>query len=291
MTRGNATELEDFDDHWDYARPRESAATFGRILERARASDDARYLAVLLTQLARAEGLMQRFAQAHALLDEAQAIITGEMSVPRVRHLLERGRVFNSAGDREAARPLFRAAWDLARAEGLDFHAVDAAHMLEIAENGEEKLAWNVAACAVAETTESPRARRWLGALYNNRGWTLHELGRLEEALAVFEKRLEHLRAHDPRAAEIAVARWSIAKTLRLLGRIDEALGIQEDLVRRDEEDGYVHEELGECLLLLDRSEEARPHFARAHALLEDDPWLKRDEAERLERLARLGRD
>jgi tetratricopeptide (TPR) repeat protein len=282
-------ELRDFDEQWNYSEPARTAEEFRRILEDTRASRDDDYIAQLLTQLARAEGLQQHFDEAHALLDEAEDLIKGSMSIARARLLLERGRLHNSSGDPDRARPLFLEAWELTRSHGHDFHAIDAAHMLEIASPLEEKIDWNLAACEIAEATSNPRGRRWLGSLYNNRGWSLHELGRLDEALAVFEQRLEYLRSDDPREDQIAIARWSIAKTLRLLGRAGDALVIQQELARTTSDDGYVYEELGECLLALGRTDEARPHFARAHALLKDDPWLARDEAERLARLERLG--
>jgi tetratricopeptide (TPR) repeat protein len=78
----------------------------------------------------------------------------------------------------------------------------------------------------------------------------------------------------------------------RLLGRVDEALEIQERLMRTQSggEDGFVYEELAECLLVLGRADEARAHFARAHAMLSQDPWLVRNEAARLERLAKFAR-
>jgi hypothetical protein len=47
------------------------------------------------------------------------------------------------------------------------------------------------------------------------------------------------------------------------------------------EEDGYVFEEIGECLLLLNRSEEASLYFARANTLLSQDPWLAEKEPQR----------
>jgi len=53
--------------------------------------------------------------------------------------------------------------------------------------------------------------------------------------------------------------------------------------------DGYVFEELGECLLVLDQPAAAAPHFQRAHALLAQDSWMVKHESERLERLKRLG--
>jgi hypothetical protein len=53
------------------------------------------------------------------------------------------------------------------------------------------------------------------------------------------------------------------------------------------ETDGYVFEEIAECLLALGRDDEARPSFARAYELLSRDP----DEVDpvRLERLRALG--
>jgi hypothetical protein len=55
------------------------------------------------------------------------------------------------------------------------------------------------------------------------------------------------------------------------------------------ESDGFVFEEIGECLLLLGRKEEATPNFARAYELLAKDPWLAENEPARLARLKELG--
>lgn len=70
-------------------------------------------------------------------------------------------------------------------------------------------------------------------------------------------------------------------------------MAIQESLVehpaRKDKPaEGYTHEEIGECLLLLDRKPEAVPHFAIALAWLGKDPWLQANEPDRLARLQRL---
>jgi hypothetical protein len=54
------------------------------------------------------------------------------------------------------------------------------------------------------------------------------------------------------------------------------------------ESDGYVCEEIGECLLALGRADEAQPHVARAYELLAGDPSLADDRA-RLGRLRSLG--
>jgi len=302
---------------WDYAHPDETEKNFRVRLGAVEASGDPDDHAQMLTQIARAQGLQQRFDDAHATLDRVRALLIehgddpdaqgGEATLrpglrtARVRYLLERGRAFNSSGMRERAAPLFLEAWNAARSLGEEFHAVDAAHMMEIVAHGDDKLRWNANAVAFAETCGDPRAYRWLGALYNNRGWTLHELGRLDEALVAFERRLAWLQSNPPddssrqqgHETDIGIAHWSIAKMFRLLGRVEEALAIQRRLLeaRGGEADGYVHEELAECLLVLDLGAEARPHFARAHALLAGDPWLRRNESARLERLERLGQE
>lgn len=284
-----ATEPRDFDAKWDYGKPADTEAVFRDMLADAHDTKDAAYVAELLTQIARTLGLQQRFTEAHATLDEALAGIESEDGVPFVRYLLERGRAFNSSDEREQATPLFEDAWRIASEKGYDFYAVDAAHMMEIVSAPENKLDWNEKACRVAEASDSPRAKGWLGSLYNNRGWSLHELERYEEALAVFEKRLAWLTANRPDTTQLNVTHWSIAKTLRLLDRPEEALEKQRALLEKEPEDGYVYEEIGECLLALGRPRDAAPYFREAHARLSTDPWLERNEAERLARLKELG--
>jgi tetratricopeptide (TPR) repeat protein len=165
--------------------------------------------------------------------------------------------------------------------------------MLAIVSTGhDEQMGWNLRALELAESSPAPRARRWRGSLYNNIGWTQHDAGRYDEALETFYKALR-FREEQGTASDIRVARWCVARTLRSLARYDEALAIQRDLLHEMEQsgepDGYEHEELGELLLALDREDEARGHFARAHALLSQDPWPAANEGARLQRLKDLG--
>jgi tetratricopeptide (TPR) repeat protein len=236
--------------------------------------------------------LQREFAAAHATLATVEAALTEDLSLARVRYLLERGRVFNSAGQRAEAMPLFLAAWELAERHDQDFYAIDAAHMLAIAAPPAEQLAWNLRALALAETTLDPRARGWCGSLYNNLGWTYHDAGQYGEALAMFQKALAWREASGPRA-QVRIARWMVARALRSLGRLDDALDMQIALQGEYEADGetsgYVYEELGECLLALGHPYDARPYFALAHAELVKDPWLVANEPARLQRLHALG--
>jgi len=282
----------DFDARWNFGQPDSTEAIFRTYLPAARVGGDVDYLAQLLTQIARTQGLQRQFAAAHATLDEVEPMLGDSLAVARVRYLLERGRTFNSSKHPDKARPLFLDAWERSRAIGADFYAVDAAHMIAIVEPPDSALAWNQRALAVAEASSSSRAKKWLGSLYNNLGWTYHDQGDYQAALDMFEKALA-FRVTQNQPAETRVARWCVARTRRSLGEVETALAMQEELKAEfdtiGEEDGFVYEELGECLLALGRKEEAAPHFARAYEILSKDPWLAESEPARIARLKELG--
>jgi len=282
----------DFDTLWDYDHPAQTEAAFRALLPQAQASGNRSDTIELLTQIARAQGLRRDFTAAHQTLDQAQALLTAELSRATVRYLLERGRVLNSSGHPEEARPLFEVAWEQGLACHEDFHTIDAAHMVAIVAPPEEKLEWNRKGLALVERTTDARARKWGGSLYNNIGWSYFDAGRYDDALGMFEQALAWQQDHGPEK-EIRIARWCIARNVRALGRIEEALALQQALFAQYQqtldEDGYVSEELGECLLALGRADEARTHFQRAYALLSQDIWLSANEPARLARLQRLG--
>jgi len=291
MDANTNQDVPDFDRLWDYDHPDETERRFRELLSQATASRNTAYLAELLTQIARALGLQQNFDEAHRVLDRVDALLADGPARPRVRHLLERGRVLNSSGSPDEARPLFVEAWERAQRAGEDALAVDAAHMVAIVEKGQAALDWNLRALHLAETSSQPRARQWLGSLYNNIGWTYHDMGQYDVALDIFQKALRQ-RETDGDAGTIRIARWCVARTLRSLGRVEEALAMQrallEEATAAGEQAGYTYEELGECLLLLDRRAEAAPYFALAYEILSHDPWLTQNEPERLNRLKDL---
>ena len=281
----------EFDALWNYADPQATEQKFRALLHVAEASEIPGYYAELLTQIARTKGLQREFDSAHRLLDSVEPMLGGLGPRPRVRYLLERGRTLNSSGQPELAAPLFQQAWELAVANSLDFFTVDAAHMLAIVAPTDEQMGWNLKAIQVAEQSSDPRARRWLGSLWNNMGWTYFDQKKYDSALAMFESALEFRTAQDQKD-EIRVARWCVAKAHRHLGRIDEALQAQQSILAEIEEsgaepDGFVFEELAECLLARGHPDQARPYFGEAYELLSGDPWLVANEAERLERLRR----
>ena len=282
----------DFDQLWDYDDPAASEQRFRELLPAVSERGPLSLRVQLLTQIARALGLQRRFDEARAVLAEASAQLADAGELARIRWLLELGRCNNSSGDREGSVPFFRDAWELACVTGEDFHAVDAAHMLAIVEpSAEDRLAWTQRALALAEGSGDERVAKWPGSLHNNIGWTFHEQGDFERALGHFRHALVW-RERQGAIDTIRIARWCIARCLRSLGRVDEALAMQQALLVEYEaegaQSGYTFEELGECLLSLGRGDEARPWLALAHAELAQDPWLQAEEPQRLARLQRL---
>jgi len=93
--------------------------------------------------------------------------------------------------------------------------------------------------------------------------------------------------------SEIRIAQWSVARALRSLNRIEEALSkqlaLKEEYEAVGQNDGFVFEEIGECLLALDRAKEARPYFGKAYEILSQDTWLAEEKPARLARLKKLG--
>jgi tetratricopeptide (TPR) repeat protein len=186
------------DQLWDFDDPALSEDRFRAAVSEDRYDADER--AELSTQLGRAIGLQGRYEEADALLDA----IDGDEPTVAVRVLLERGRVLNSSGHPEMAVPLFEQAAELADHLGEEFLAVDALHMLAIADAAHAET-WTRSALEYASTVHDERTKRWLVALHNNLGWTLHDAGRCTEAMVEFQLAEQWAeRVGTPRQQELA---------------------------------------------------------------------------------------
>ena len=283
----------DFMAQWDYQDPAATALRFHALLPEARAAADLQLELELLTQIARTHSLQRQFAEAHQLLDEIAPRLTDATPRARIRALLERGRTFNSAGDKASAQTLFEQAWQWGLKEKETYLAIDAAHMIAIAAPLEEQSRWHQLAMELAERSSDEKVRGWLAPLYNNQGWTLFELGRFEDAKIQQQKCLAwHLQHNQP--AKAFIARWSLARLTRAQGQHQQALAellqLKTDMAEAGEpEDGYLFEELGENALVLD-DPLAAEYFSRAWFLLSQDRWFNANEGERLARLKQLAK-
>ena len=248
--------------------------------------------AEVLTQLARVEGLRDRFDAGDELVDEAVMLAGGDEAA-RARIDLERGRLRRSSGDPDAARPLFISAFDVASQAGQTFIAADAAHMAALVADGRDGFVeWTRRGIALAESDEG--ARHWLGPLHNNLGWEYYEAGDYEQALDAFERQLVAREADDDPQQVIEISRYAIGKALRALGRSDEAIPMLETAVAwADGEgapDGWFHEELAEEYAAVGRDDEAAEQAKAAIPLLErDDPDFSED-GDRVARMRTLAK-
>src|SRR6478736_1581898 len=121
---------------WNFDDPAGSEARFREAADIAEGTDRL----VLLTQVARALGLQEKYDEAHGVLDDLS--VSDDEVVVRVS--LERGRLFRSVGDVDAARPHFEAAERSAAQAKLDALRVDAIHMQALtAAAPEDQLALN----------------------------------------------------------------------------------------------------------------------------------------------------
>lgn len=277
---------------WDFDAPGTSEGRFRA--EQARHAAGSRDALEASTQVARALGLQRKFAGADRVLDAVEASLPRVPARVRVRYLLERGRVRNSSGDRIAAVPLFEsalAASDDDHLPGAGYYRIDALHMLGIAAPADAALAWNLKALDEAERANDARSRGWRASLLNNLGWTLHERGDFAQALAYWQRALA-LREAEGDVKKTRIARWTVARGMRSLGRLDEAETIQRALASElgaaGAPDGYVFEELAKIAVARGDPRAAQSWAAKAYAVLGKDADLRAREPDRLEQLARL---
>ncbi len=257
---------------WNYSDAGLSEQRFRQALV-GESGDDA---IVLRTQLARTYGLRKNFAEARRILAEIRDAIPDASAEAQVRYFLEMGRTYASTAHRpeeqtpeskENARSLYTEAFERARGARLDGLAIDALHMMSTVDTEPSgQLKWDLEALAYMEASSRPEAKKWEGSLRNNVGYANHLLGNYDEALAQYRLSLAaHERANRP--ANVRIAHWMIARTLRAQGRHQEAIDIQLRLEREWREagqpDSYVYEELEQL------------YRANGNALLADEYAVK----------------
>jgi len=261
----------DVDAAWDFADPQVSEARFQTLA--ASATGDA--AAILETQIARTYGLRRRFDEARSLLARLEPGLAALGPEAQVRYHLEYGRSWASAthqpaeltpAARTTARAAYLRAYEIAREHRLDDLAIDALHMLPMADtDAASGLHWTQLALEVMLQSDQPKARKWEASLRNNLGYYLHGEGRYAEALAMFQSNVP-VTERAGNATQTRIAHWMVAWTLRSLGRLDESLAIQlrleQENARESTPDPYVFEELAQLYRAL--GDDARgEHYSR----------------------------
>ena len=260
---------------WDYSKPALSEQRFREALPGATADEAL----ILQTQIARTYGLRKDFARAREILASISDAAKKASAEAQVNYLLELGRTYASpahqrdaltAEARQQARSLYLQAFETARLAQLDYLAIDALHMMPMADpDPKAQLEWDLKALAYLEGSSQPAARKWEASLRNNVGYAKHQLGQYDEALAQFKLSLAaHERAG--KVKNVRIAHWMIAHTLRAQGKTQEAIDIQLRLEREwdqdSEPDPYVFEELEHLYRSAGDAERANAYAAKLRA-------------------------
>jgi tetratricopeptide (TPR) repeat protein len=261
---------------WDHARPAVSEARFRDAMKSA-TGDDA---LVLQAQIARTYVYRKDFGRARELLGELEAKLDAAGPEAQAVYWLELGRTYAShqhppesqtADTRRLAHNAFARALHIARLARLDAIAIDAIHMFAFVDTAPaDQLRWTQQALALVEASDQASAKRWEPSIRSNIGESLRDLGRHGEALDQFKRALA-LYAQGTDERSIGDAHWQVARTLRALNRIDEALAIQLHVERRNDAAGtpkpYVFEELELLYIAKGDQERARHYAARFRSL------------------------
>lgn len=238
---------------WDTSDPAMSERRFREALLQA-SGDDA---LILTTQIARTYQLRRQFDQARATLAGIAEPVASAGSEARARYWLELGRTYAShrhapealtEADRARAKEAFAKALQISNAARLDSISVDVIHMCPFVETDlEVQLACNRDALRIVEGCHQPDVCRWEASIRSNLGESLFDLGRYPEALEEFRRSADLFQARQDDRGYLD-SRWHVGRTLRLLGRIGDALAIQvavqEAWAQQGQTRAYVFEEL-----------------------------------------------
>jgi len=248
------------DQVFDYDDPKGTESRLTALSREAQAAGDMAALAEILTQVARAQALQGHVEEAARTLDRAAALPTDAVR-PRIRILIERGRLLRRQGHPQDARASFEKAYEAAAAAGQPGLAADAAHMLALMLPFEEARTWTDRGLVLAEESRDPAVRHWVGVMMNNWGWRLDEQGDHEGAALAFARALAARRLENDPAVSRA-SEFALAVQLRKLGLAAQALAVQD---RLEQEATSAKEPVGEILIervenlrALKREEEAR---------------------------------
>jgi len=276
---------------WNFADPAGTEAEFRRILPEARELGDVAYHAELLTQLARAEGMQGKFEDAAATLQHVESMLTPSMPRVKVRYLLERGRLYNMAGDNDRAVLTLNDAFNAARDCGEDYYAVDAATLIGKIKSDDKTMSWDIKALEISEASRNSEVQSWRGNLYNRIGWSFFGSREYEKALDIFRRNLAWQESRGE-VDQIRLGKYAVGRTLRMMKNIEESYRIMYALYQELEgaglKDGYVCEELGEIMMVNDNAEGAKDYFSCAWQELSKNPELLQTQAERLARMKKL---
>ena len=301
--------LEHFDDVWgQLGDPVLVEQRFLELLPQAFKLQNKSIYLQMLSQLALAQAVQKKIDAAHATLDTAEKLLTPEYNLAKVRILCERGRTFQQAGYIAQALIYFEKSYELSDQCKFDKQTINAAHMIAIvAQTSAEKIAWNNKALDLAMNSDDVSAQSWQAPLLNNLGANYLEDLQLEKSLDAFQQALIAFEKSPEAGGNTRFAKFRVAQVLRMIGRLDEALAMQQEQLKEYDAitsngkfdmpaemfilmRGFVYEELAEIYAAKGDLADVKKYAQLALIYLDNQMFAIIDptSAQRLERLKQI---
>jgi tetratricopeptide (TPR) repeat protein len=257
------------DAFFDEGKFDEARAAYLQLLN---STNDASLQTEAAAMIARTYLTTDRKEEARPWLERARETASADQPRGYSRYLSVRGRMEWKDHQFDAAQRTFLSLYEICRLNGYAERAIDALAMLAILSPLPEQIEW--AKKAIAEAERAGFSEK-LGALWNNLGATLEDLGQHEAALEAYLRARDYHRQHSPALQQLK-ADYAVAHTQRLLSRMDEARELLLLLLPAFEEVGaeeflgWTCQELAQVELAQENFEGARDYFIRAKSHLLD---------------------
>ncbi len=234
-----------------------------------------------LTQMARVYLLQDNLKEARNFLNHADTLLKDlpaeEMLKPQVRIYLEEGRFYGWSMYPQRALDFFSKAWEMSNLVGpLDALAADAAFMISITLPSKQGREWLTGALKLADNPQATTAaKKWKAHLLMRIGWQEFDVRNFQAALDHFDKALVCADKDD--STLFQTLKWCRARVLRAIGKINEAMAVQNeiltDLATEGVLNGHVYLELAECFNALHDQEQSSHYYELAHEKLKLSKW------------------
>jgi len=192
---------------------------FEEVATEAEASGDNSLFVEAAAMRARSYLITDRADEGRPWLDRAASRAID--SEPRAwsRYLGVRGRFEWKGGDNETATATFLDMFNYCENHELWDRAVDAAHMIAITGDKNEKFDWSLKGIEMAE---KGGMEGWLGPLWNNLGWNYYDEGMFGEAYDALVKAREYHYKGEGELPKL-IADYSVAHVMMKQDRMREA--------------------------------------------------------------------
>lgn len=238
------------------------------------------------SQVARCYLSTKRKEEGREWLARAAEVATDQEPEGWSRYLGVRGRYEwkDAAAEAKAVSPeapkaagTFKEMYNFCMANDLFNRAVDAANMMTITGEMEERVEWGIRGI---EAAEKGNLESWLAPLWNNLGWNYNDLERYEESLEALKKAREYHYKKENDLAKL-IADWSVGHAYRMAAQLDSAStwmnGVYDWAVKRYDQDskpenaewvGFSYRELGDIALAQGDRKTALDHLKIAKEYL-----------------------